>query len=87
MPDSDEDGIPDRQEEELGTDPGNVDSDSDGVIDREEISAGTNPTDDSEQPAPSEVNEFDEGNAPYLEYLEEDVQQELVESGDVEIDN
>ncbi|MCP4895231.1 MAG: hypothetical protein GY911_15640 [Actinomycetales bacterium] len=45
--DSDGDGLPDLQEEELGTDPDRSDSDGDGYTDFEEHDAGTDPLDDS----------------------------------------
>jgi hypothetical protein len=42
--DSDEDGLSDAQEAELGTDPANPDTDEDGLFDVAEVAAGTNPT-------------------------------------------
>ena len=41
--DSDGDGLPDQQEEELGTDPDATDSDGDGWDDGEELDEGTDP--------------------------------------------
>jgi hypothetical protein len=41
--DSDQDGLSDAQEAELGTDPLNADTDGDGVTDGQEISNGTDP--------------------------------------------
>jgi hypothetical protein len=42
--DSDQDGLSDAQEAELGTDPINPDSDEDGLFDGAEVTAGTDPT-------------------------------------------
>ncbi len=42
--DSDEDGLGDAQEAELGTDPANPDTDEDGLLDGAEVTAGTDPT-------------------------------------------
>ncbi len=42
--DADQDGLSNRSEIELGTDPANPDSDGDGVSDGAEVLAGTNPT-------------------------------------------
>lgn len=42
--DSDEDGLTDAEEAELGTDPDAADSDEDGFSDADEVEAGTNPT-------------------------------------------
>lgn len=44
--DCDEDGIPDLQEVELGTDPCNPDTDGDGLSDGDELERGTDPLDD-----------------------------------------
>ncbi len=41
--DSDQDGLSDGQEAELGTDPVNPDSDADGLLDGAEVTAGTDP--------------------------------------------
>ncbi|MCX7944433.1 MAG: heparinase II/III family protein [Deltaproteobacteria bacterium] len=41
--DSDNDGIPDRREELLGTDPANPDTDGDGVLDGDELKEKTDP--------------------------------------------
>lgn len=43
--DSDQDGIPDRQEVAAGTNPGKADTDEDGVNDGDEKTAGTDPLD------------------------------------------
>ena len=45
LPDSDNDGLKDIEEEELGTDIYNPDSDLDGLDDGEEVTKGTNPLD------------------------------------------
>lgn len=42
--DSDNDGLTDREEGDLGTDPNNPDSDGDGISDGDEIQIGTDPT-------------------------------------------
>ncbi len=41
--DSDGDGLSNREEQDLGTNPNNADSDGDGIKDGQEIAAGTNP--------------------------------------------
>lgn len=41
--DSDKDGIPDKREERIGTDPFNPDTDGDGIIDGEELKDKTDP--------------------------------------------
>jgi gliding motility-associated-like protein len=43
--DCDEDGLPNKEEKDLGTDPFNADTDGDGVLDGTEVSDGTNPLD------------------------------------------
>ena len=43
--DSDNDGLTDEEEENLGTDPNNADTDGDGLSDGEESTLGTNPND------------------------------------------
>ncbi|MBN8247834.1 MAG: hypothetical protein J0L84_10365, partial [Verrucomicrobia bacterium] len=43
--DGDGDGLSDRQEQGLGTDPGRADSDGDGVTDGAEVAAGSDPAD------------------------------------------
>lgn len=48
--DSDNDGLLDGEEIELGTDPNNPDSDNDGFLDGEEIDAGSDPNDPSSTP-------------------------------------
>ena len=42
--DSDEDGLTDDEEAELGTDPNDADSDDDGLADGNEVTLGTDPT-------------------------------------------
>jgi hypothetical protein len=44
LKDSDNDGLPDRLESALGSDPNKADSDSDGFNDKEELTNGYNPT-------------------------------------------
>jgi|GEM_PF-2472203 len=46
-PDDDNDGIADKKETEIGTDPYDADSDNDGVSDGTEVTAGTDPEDAS----------------------------------------
>lgn len=53
--DSDEDGLQDRDEEALGTDPEDPDSDGDGFTDGDEVSRGTNPLWEHHHP-------YDKGN-------------------------
>ena len=48
--DSDNDGLTDREEAELGSDPANADSDSDGFADGEEADWYTDPTDPNDHP-------------------------------------
>ena len=43
LPDTDEDGLTDAQEVELGTNPNNPDTDGDGLIDGVEVGLGTDP--------------------------------------------
>lgn len=45
IPDADDDGVSDEDEEDLGTDPDNKDSDGDRLEDGEELEAGTYPMD------------------------------------------
>lgn len=49
--DSDEDGLSDEEEEDLGTDPFDADTDGDGFDDGEEVDRGTDPLDDSDYPS------------------------------------
>jgi len=48
--DSDEDGLMDAEEQELGLDPASPDSDGDGYLDLEEIESNTDPTDPEDHP-------------------------------------
>jgi len=41
--DDDNDGLPDGNESDIGTDPNNPDTDSDGINDGDEVNDGTNP--------------------------------------------
>ena len=43
LTDSDDDGLTDKKEDEIGTDPLNSDSDYDGLLDKEEVDLGTDP--------------------------------------------
>jgi hypothetical protein len=47
--DTDEDGITDLEEEELGTNPELADSDEDGIDDIDEIACGSSPTDSEDK--------------------------------------
>jgi hypothetical protein len=48
---TDDDGLSDAREEEIGTDPTDSDSDGDGVSDCREVNVyGTNPTDPDDAP-------------------------------------
>ena len=64
--DSDQDGLSDAEEKELGTDPNNVDSDDDGLFDREEVEIyETDPLDaDSDNDGFLDGEEVREGNNP-----------------------
>ncbi len=55
--DSDEDGLTDDEEEELGTDPNNPDTDGDGISDGDEVENGTDPLDPND---PGEGTDSDE---------------------------
>ena len=50
--DTDEDGLSDRQEGTIGTDPENPDTDGDGHLDGEEVDNGTNPLDPNDPGSP-----------------------------------
>ncbi|MGJ8715884.1 MAG: Ig-like domain-containing protein, partial [Maribacter stanieri] len=43
--DSDNDGLPDEEENRIGTDPNNPDTDGDGIMDGQEVADGTDPLD------------------------------------------
>ncbi|KKN82683.1 hypothetical protein LCGC14_0306410, partial [marine sediment metagenome] len=67
LPDSDNDGLKDIQEEELGTDIYNIDSDFDGLTDAEEVAHGTNPLDqDSDNDGFTDSFELEQGSDPLL---------------------
>lgn len=55
--DSDGDGLSDREEAQLGTDPLNSDTDGDGVSDRTESRVGTSPLDAADTPSDVEARE------------------------------
>lgn len=64
-PDSDGDGISNREEAELGLDPDSTDSDGDGIDDFAEIEAGYDPlSDDSDGDGLLDGEELDEGSDP-----------------------
>jgi hypothetical protein len=50
VPDADDDGLLDEEEEELGTDVNNPDTDGDGVSDGEEFARGSNPLNRFDRP-------------------------------------
>ena len=64
--DTDEDGLSDDEEEELGTDPYNPDSDGDGWGDGEEVDLGTDPLDDSDYPSTDEEDDGGTGGTTEL---------------------
>lgn len=66
--DSDGDGLPDVEENTLGTDPHNPDSDADGVPDKMEVDDGTNPLDaDSDDDGLSDGDEKAKGTKPLVQ--------------------
>jgi hypothetical protein len=63
--DSDEDGLTDAEEAELGTDPNNADSDGDGLADGVEVELGTSPTTaDTDGDGYTDAEEQAEGTSP-----------------------
>jgi hypothetical protein len=63
--DSDEDGLTDAEEAELGTDPNNADSDGDGLADGDEVELGTSPTTaDTDGDGYTDAEEQAEGTSP-----------------------
>ncbi|GAA59979.1 hypothetical protein P20652_1843 [Pseudoalteromonas sp. BSi20652] len=67
LPDSDNDGLKDIQEEDLGTDTNNADSDFDGLSDGDELLNGTNPLDqDSDNDGFTDSFELEQGSDPLL---------------------
>ena len=63
--DSDEDGLSDAEESELGTDPNNADSDGDGLSDGVEVELGTSPTSaDTDGDGYTDGEEQAEGTSP-----------------------
>ena len=63
--DSDEDGLTDAEEAELGTDPNNADSDGDGLADGIEVELGTSPTTaDTDGDGYTDGEEQAEGTSP-----------------------
>ncbi|MBP7275109.1 MAG: S8 family serine peptidase [Kiritimatiellae bacterium] len=71
MTDADEDGVSDKNEQRLGTDPNNPDTDGDGILDGQEDSDGDGLTDVYEQDVigtlPSEADTDDDGLTDYEE--------------------
>ncbi|MBB1299676.1 hypothetical protein H5092_20250, partial [Pseudoalteromonas sp. SR41-7] len=65
LPDSDDDGLKDIKEEELGTDINNSDSDFDGLNDGDEVLNGTNPLDqDSDNDGFTDSFEIEQSSDP-----------------------
>ena len=63
--DSDDDGLSNSEEKELGTDPDNADSDGDGIDDGDELDFGSDPTNaDSDGDGLSDGDEQDAGSDP-----------------------
>ena len=63
--DSDEDGLTDEEEAELGTDPNDADSDDDGLADGNEVTLGTDPTSsDTDGDGFADAEEIEEGTSP-----------------------
>lgn len=63
--DSDEDGLTDAEEAELGTDPNNADTDGDGLPDGAEVDLGSDPTlADTDGDGYTDADEVDEGTSP-----------------------
>jgi len=79
--DSDNDGLSDKEENQLGTDPNNPDSDGDGIKDGQEVLDGTNPLDKGSRfkPLPSKMctewNGFLDGMWNILEHINLSVSQ------------
>ena len=64
-PDTDEDGLADAREEELGTNPFSPDTDGDGLVDGRELDLGTDPTDpDTDGDGVDDGRELDRGTSP-----------------------
>ena len=65
--DSDDDGLTNAEEEELGTNPDKADSDGDGLDDAEEVDLGTDPTEeDSDADGLEDGDEVDAGTDPMV---------------------
>jgi thiol-disulfide isomerase/thioredoxin len=65
--DSDDDGLTNAEEEELGTNPDKADSDGDGIDDADEVDGGTDPTEaDSDGDGLEDGDELDLGTDPTL---------------------
>ena len=77
--DSDDDGLTNAEEKELGTNPDKADSDGDGLDDAEEVDAGTDPTEeDTDGDGLEDGDELDLGTDP----LAEDTDTDGVSDGD-----
>ncbi len=63
--DTDKDGLKDKEEKKLGTDPKKADTDGDGIKDKNEVDAGTNPKKkDTDGDGLSDKEEMDYGSNP-----------------------
>jgi hypothetical protein len=65
--DSDDDGLADEVELEMGTLPSDPDTDKDGFYDGDEVEMGYDPLDDSSHPSVDEVSDYDEDNIDWSE--------------------
>jgi hypothetical protein len=63
--DTDEDGLSDDEEADLGTDPDDADTDGDGYDDGEEVDAGTDPLDATDHPSSGGGNNGGGGGGGY----------------------
>ena len=65
--DTDNDGLSDTEEEELGTDPEDSDTDGDGLEDKKELELGTDPNDiDTDGDGVSDGDEVKNGTDPLI---------------------
>ncbi|MCU6361143.1 thrombospondin type 3 repeat-containing protein, partial [Enterobacter quasiroggenkampii] len=74
--DTDGDGLTDKEEEDLGTDPKNPDTDGDGLTDKEEVDNGTDPLDPND-PGKKDKNDPINVNGADKNKEEEDIDTEL----------
>ena len=70
--DSDDDGLSDQEEYELGTNPKSADSDGDGYSDGEEVAAGSDPKDAESLPSDTDGTEADSGLPIWMIYISTD---------------